>query len=283
MAKALSQITLDFGMPEPTASTDQTPVQSDENVVHDTADAEDERPVDVNDVAVDETAEAEDQVFSQETPEPLMPAEVPVPADYQVEFAIEEGKAALDSISVTNQISGPAVFFEADEEVAIPLEPPAVDEPMPSDAPDAPANPDRKQRELPAPRPYSGRGRRPLRELSGPADVPEVPEDEILFSKQYYSMKDLAAMFRENQSLIRYWETEFDILQPKKNAKGDRFFRPVDVKNLYLIYDLLRRRKFTIEGAKEYLKGNKKAEERFEMIRSLSRIRQFLLELKAGL
>jgi DNA-binding transcriptional MerR regulator len=93
----------------------------------------------------------------------------------------------------------------------------------------------------------------------------------------------VAAMFRENQSLIRYWETEFDILEPRKNRKGDRFFRPVDIKNLVLIYDLLRRRKFTIEGAKEYLKKNKKAEEKFVMIQSLEKIKGFLLELKASL
>lgn len=61
-------------------------------------------------------------------------------------------------------------------------------------------------------------------------------------------------MFQENQSLIRYWESEFDILQPRKNKKGDRYFRPIDVKNLVLIYDLLRRRKFTIEGARDFLK-----------------------------
>jgi DNA-binding transcriptional MerR regulator len=90
-------------------------------------------------------------------------------------------------------------------------------------------------------------------------------------------------MFRENQSLIRYWETEFDILQPRKNRKGDRFFRPVDIKNLVMIYDLLRRRKFTIEGAKDYLKKNKKAEEKFAMIQSLQKIKDFLLELKANL
>jgi DNA-binding transcriptional MerR regulator len=93
----------------------------------------------------------------------------------------------------------------------------------------------------------------------------------------------VAAMFRENQSLIRYWETEFDILEPRKNRKGDRFFRPVDIKNLLLIYDLLRRRKFTIEGAKEFLKKNKKAEEKFAAIQSLQKIKGFLLELKANL
>src|SRR5678815_222085 len=111
----------------------------------------------------------------------------------------------------------------------------------------------------------------------------QVPPDEILFQKQYYSIGELATMFRENQSLIRYWETEFDILQPRKNRKGDRFFRPVDIKNLVMIYDLLRRRKFTIEGAKDYLKKNKKAEEKFAMIQSLEKIKGFLLELKASL
>src|SRR5690606_10227900 len=103
------------------------------------------------------------------------------------------------------------------------------------------------------------------------------------FQKQYYSMKEVAEMFSENQSLIRYWETEFDILQPRKNRKGDRFFRPVDIKNLVLIYDLLRKRKFTIEGAKEYLKKNKKAEDTFALIRSLEQIKSFFLELKANL
>ncbi|MDP4264958.1 MAG: MerR family transcriptional regulator [Bacteroidota bacterium] len=110
-----------------------------------------------------------------------------------------------------------------------------------------------------------------------------MPDDEELFKKQYYSIGEVAIMFRENQSLIRYWETEFDILQPRKNRKGDRFFRPVDIKNLVLIYDLLRRRKFTIEGAKDYLRKNKNAEEKFEMIRSLEKIKQFFLELKATL
>ena len=129
----------------------------------------------------------------------------------------------------------------------------------------------------------STRGRRSLKEAGINADLIQIPDDEILFQKQYYSIGEVAIMFRENQSLIRYWETEFDILQPRKNRKGDRFFRPVDVKNLVLIYDLLRRRKFTIEGAKEFLKKNKKADEKFKMIQSLEKIKSFLLELKASL
>lgn len=135
----------------------------------------------------------------------------------------------------------------------------------------------------------SKRGRRSLKDNAASAELVQVPEDEILFKKQYYSIGEVAQMFRENQSLIRFWETEFDILQPRKNRKGDRFFRPVDIKNLVLIHDLLRRRKFTIEGAREYLRKNNaqnptsKAEEKFEMIRSLKKIRSFLLELKASL
>jgi DNA-binding transcriptional MerR regulator len=129
----------------------------------------------------------------------------------------------------------------------------------------------------------STRGRRSLKDTGLMADLIQIPEDEVLFQKQYYSIGEVATMFRENQSLIRYWETEFDILQPRKNRKGDRFFRPVDIKNLVLIYDLLRRRKFTIEGAKEYLKKNKNAEEKFAMIQSLEKIKAFLLELKASL
>jgi hypothetical protein len=119
------------------------------------------------------------------------------------------------------------------------------------------------------------RGRRSLKEIAIHADLVQIPPDDILFQKQYYSIGEVAVMFRENQSLIRYWETEFDILQPRKNRKGDRFFRPVDIKNLVLIYDLLRRRKFTIEGAKDYLKNNKKAEEKFAMMQSLERSRDF--------
>ncbi len=129
----------------------------------------------------------------------------------------------------------------------------------------------------------STRGRKSLKDMSSKTELLQVPEDEILFQKQYYSIGEVAGMFRENQSLIRYWETEFDILQPRKNRKGDRFFRPVDIKNLVLIYDLLRRRKFTIEGAKDFLKKGKKAEERFAAIQSLQKIRSFLLELKANL
>ena len=172
-------------------------------------------------------------------------------------------------------------FAGADETATMPpvLKPPAIIEIIqPAEA----KEPVMKQ-EIKKDKPVSTRGRRSLKDIGINADLIQIPEDEILFQKQYYSIGEVAIMFRENQSLIRYWETEFDILQPRKNRKGDRFFRPVDIKNLVLIYDLLRRRKFTIEGAKDYLKKNKKAEEKFGMIQSLEKIKGFLLELKASL
>ncbi|MGZ3838054.1 MAG: MerR family transcriptional regulator [Flavisolibacter sp.] len=129
----------------------------------------------------------------------------------------------------------------------------------------------------------STRGRRALKDMEADAAFIEVPEDEVLFQKQYYSIGEVAAMFRVNTSLIRFWENEFDILDPRKNRKGDRFFKPEDVKNLRMIYDLLRRRKFTIEGAKDFLKMNKQAREKYELVRSLEKLRSFLLQLKANL
>jgi DNA-binding transcriptional MerR regulator len=129
----------------------------------------------------------------------------------------------------------------------------------------------------------SKRGRKSLKQVSAEADLIEIPADEVLFSKQYYTMGVVAEMFRVNQSLLRYWETEFDVLQPRKNKKGDRYFRPVDIKTLHLIYHLLRQKKYTIEGAKEFLRKNKKAKERFEVIEKLQQIKGFLLEWKAQL
>ncbi|NTS40823.1 MerR family transcriptional regulator [Flavisolibacter sp. BT320] len=135
---------------------------------------------------------------------------------------------------------------------------------------------------VPPPKPKAGRGRKKLKDTE-PEEPIEIPEDEVLFQKAYYSIGEVATMFKVNVSLIRNWEKEFDILQPRKNRKGDRFFKPTDIKNLVLIHDLVRRRKFTIEGAKDYLKQNKKVKDKHETIQSLQKIRGFLLELKANL
>ncbi|MFY0252761.1 MerR family transcriptional regulator [Chitinophaga sp. 30R24] len=124
------------------------------------------------------------------------------------------------------------------------------------------------------------RGRKSLKELSEDPDL-IMELDKLALDKQYYSISEVAAMFKVNTSLIRYWENEFDILQPKKNRKGDRLFRQEDIHHLKLIYHLLRERKYTIEGAKQKLKEDHKlAARNFEMVQALLKVRGFLTELK---
>jgi hypothetical protein len=129
----------------------------------------------------------------------------------------------------------------------------------------------------------SNRGRKSIKEMGLEAARIEIPEDEVLYGKQYYGIGEVAAMFQVNASLLRYWESEFDMLKLRKNRKGDRFFRPDDIKNLKLIHHLLRERKYTIEGAKDFLKKSNRSKEALEAVESLKRIRSFLLGLKAGL
>ena len=128
------------------------------------------------------------------------------------------------------------------------------------------------------------RGRKSIKEIEAEVDLIEVPEDDILFQKQYYAISEVAEWFRVNTSLLRFWENEFDVLKPRKNRKGDRLFRPEDVKNLQLIYHLLREKKYTVEGAKDYIKSHKKkADTQLQLTQSLQKIKVFLLDLKANL
>ncbi len=91
-------------------------------------------------------------------------------------------------------------------------------------------------------------------------------------------------MFNVNASLIRFWEKEFDIIKPKKNKKGNRLFTKQDIDNFHLIFDLVKERGYTLEGAKKKLKENKDdIILQAEMIRSLKKVKSFLLELKEEL
>ncbi len=99
--------------------------------------------------------------------------------------------------------------------------------------------------------------------------------------KRYYSIGEIAKAFNVNTSLIRFWEKEFDILKPRKNAKGNRMFTPEDLKNLQLIYHLVKEKGFTLDGAKEHLKnGKKKPLDTMEIIAKLQTIKQELLNIK---
>ncbi|AKA34551.1 MAG: MerR family transcriptional regulator [Muricauda sp.] len=106
----------------------------------------------------------------------------------------------------------------------------------------------------------------------------ELPE------KRYYAIGEVAKAFGVNTSLIRFWEKEFDVLQPKKNAKGNRKFTPEDIKNLQLIHHLVKERGFTLEGAKIHLKEEKrKITSNFEVIQKLQKVKAELQKIKEQL
>jgi DNA-binding transcriptional MerR regulator len=103
----------------------------------------------------------------------------------------------------------------------------------------------------------------------------ELPE------KRYYGIGEVARAFGVNTSLIRFWEKEFDVLQPKKNAKGNRKFTPQDIKNLQLIYHLVKERGFTLDGAKTHLKEEKKKTlSNFDIIQKLEGVKAELIKIK---
>ncbi|MFN3554727.1 MAG: MerR family transcriptional regulator [Bacteroidales bacterium] len=100
----------------------------------------------------------------------------------------------------------------------------------------------------------------------------------------YYTIGEVARMFDVNTSLIRFWEKEFDIIQPRKNKKGNRLFTQKDVDNFHLIYNLVKERGYTLKGAQEKLRKNPEDTQRdYEIIKSLGKIEAFLLQVKKEL
>lgn len=113
----------------------------------------------------------------------------------------------------------------------------------------------------------------------------KVPENEL--TKLYYTIGEVAEMFGVNTSLIRFWDKEFEIIQPKKNKKGNRLFTPKDIKNFNKIYDLVKNQGFTLEGARKALKKRtpfkpvpETEEPNAELVEKLEDIRERLLRLK---
>ena len=97
----------------------------------------------------------------------------------------------------------------------------------------------------------------------------------------YYTMGEVAILFDVNQSLIRFYEREFDILTPKKNKNGHRFFTPEDIENLKLIFHLIRDKGYTLQGAKDYIKNSRNAgKDNIRIINALENLKQFLIEVR---
>lgn len=111
-----------------------------------------------------------------------------------------------------------------------------------------------------------------------------MPYKEREINKLYYSIGEVAKEFNVNTSLIRFWEKEFDIIQPKKNKKGNRMFTKEDVDNFHIIHHLVKERGFTLQGAKDKLKENKEDTiNNLELVKSLNKIKDFLIAIKKEL
>jgi len=111
-----------------------------------------------------------------------------------------------------------------------------------------------------------------------------MPYKEREINKLYYTMGEVTALFGVNASQIRFYEREFDILQPKKNKKGNRLFTPDDIANLKVIFHLVKDKGYTLQGARDYLQNNKsEARENQRVIDSLQRLKAFLLEVRDSL
>jgi DNA-binding transcriptional MerR regulator len=111
-----------------------------------------------------------------------------------------------------------------------------------------------------------------------------LPYKDTETVKLYYTIGEVSKMFNVNASLIRFWEKEFEVLQPKKNKKGNRLFTAEDVENLRIIFHLVKERGFTLNGAKAKLKDNKaEVTDNTGLYDSLTKLKGFLIELKEQL
>jgi DNA-binding transcriptional MerR regulator len=110
-----------------------------------------------------------------------------------------------------------------------------------------------------------------------------MPYKEKKIEKKYFSIGEVAFMFKVAPSLIRFWEKEFDILQPKKNRKGNRQFTQEDIENFRLIFHLVKEKGYTLQGAKEFLKekhSKKDEKQKLDLIYKLTEVKKFLEQLR---
>ncbi|PJJ79221.1 MerR family transcriptional regulator [Mucilaginibacter auburnensis] len=111
-----------------------------------------------------------------------------------------------------------------------------------------------------------------------------MPYKDRDISKLYYTMGEVATMFDVNASLIRFYEKEFEVLQPKKNKKGNRLFTAEDLENFKIIFHLIKDKGYTLQGAKDHLKQNMNdVKDSQRVITSLENLKKFLLEVKEQL
>lgn len=111
-----------------------------------------------------------------------------------------------------------------------------------------------------------------------------MPYKEHAIEKKYYTIGEVAAMFKVATSLIRFWESEFNTINPKKNKRGNRQFTKDDIEQVKLVFHLVKEKGYTLQGAKDIIYQNKnKATSNLEAIESLKKVKEFLINLKGNL
>jgi len=102
--------------------------------------------------------------------------------------------------------------------------------------------------------------------------------------KLYYSISEVSKHFDVAASLLRYWESEFSSINPKRNTKGTRFYTSKDVDEISRVYLLVKEKGYTLQGAKDKIKADKQnINTNIEVIEKLENIKEFLTKLKAEL
>ncbi|EAZ79187.1 MerR family transcriptional regulator [Algoriphagus machipongonensis] len=108
-----------------------------------------------------------------------------------------------------------------------------------------------------------------------------MPYKEREIVKKYYSIGEVAQMFKVAPSLIRYWEGEFDIIHPKKDKKGNRRFVKDDIEKIRYIYHLVKERGYTLQGAQEVIKsGEEQGFDKIAAVQKLQQIKDFLISIR---
>ena len=108
-----------------------------------------------------------------------------------------------------------------------------------------------------------------------------MPYKEREIEKKYYSIGEVAGIFKVAPSLIRYWEGEFDIIKPKKDKKGNRRFTKDDIEKIRFIYQLVKVKGYTLQGAQEVIKKDQeKIFDKATIMDRLHQIKRFLMEIR---
>lgn len=108
-----------------------------------------------------------------------------------------------------------------------------------------------------------------------------MPYKEKEIEKKYYSIGEVATMFKVAPSLIRYWEGEFEIINPKKDNKGNRRYTKSDIQKIKYIYHLVKEKGFTLQGAQEVIKqGQEQGFDKASAIQKLEELKDFLINIR---